>query len=77
MAWWNDFISSVAAIPTALKRATGGGAYLSEEERIKEKVLYDNVKGALANIDAGLTKIPDAGLYGGVKKVTFGDPNFG
>jgi hypothetical protein len=72
MAWWNDFINSVSAIPTALKRATGGGAYLSKEEQEKEQVLYDTVKGALANIDAGLTKIPDAGLYGGVKKVTKG-----
>jgi hypothetical protein len=72
MAWWNDFLGSVAAIPTALKRATGGGDFLSEEEREKEKVLYSTVKGALANIDAGLTKIPDAGLYGGVKKVTKG-----
>ena len=72
MAWWNDFIGSVAAIPTALKRATGGGAYLSKEEQEKEQVLYNTVKGALAKIDSGLESIPDAGLYGGVKKVTKG-----
>ena len=25
MAWWNDFTTSIAAVPTALKRLTGGG----------------------------------------------------
>jgi hypothetical protein len=62
MAWWNDFIGSIAAIPTALKRATGGGAFLSDEEREKEKVLYDTVKGALANTDALLSNAPGFGL---------------
>jgi hypothetical protein len=69
MAWWNDFLGSVAAIPTALKRATGGGAFLSEEEREKEKVLYDTVKGALANTDAALSNVPGFGL---AKKATKG-----
>jgi hypothetical protein len=68
MAWWNDFISSVAAIPTALKRATGGGAYLSEEERIKEKVLYDNVKAALSDADTALSNIPGFGVTKNVTK---------
>ena len=62
MAWWNDFIGSVAAIPTALKRATGGGEFLSGEEREKEQVLYNTVKGALANIDDLASNVPGFGL---------------
>jgi hypothetical protein len=62
MAWWNDFIDSVAAIPTALKRATGGGSYLSQEEQEKEQVLYNTVKGALANIDEKASNVPGFGL---------------
>lgn len=69
MAWWNDFLDSVVAIPTALKRATGGGEFLSEEERKKEQVLYDTVKGALANTDAALSNVPGFGL---AKKATKG-----
>jgi hypothetical protein len=69
MAWWNDFLGSVAAIPTALKRATGGGDFLSDEEREKEKVLYDTVKGALSNTDAALSNVPGFGL---AKKATKG-----
>lgn len=68
MAWWNDFIDSVIAIPTALKRATGGGEYLSEEERQKEKVLYDTVKVALKNADTALSNIPGFGITKNVTK---------
>lgn len=69
MAWWNDFINSVSAIPTALKRATGGGEFLSEEERKKEQVLYDTVKGSLATADKALSNVPGFGL---AKKATKG-----
>jgi hypothetical protein len=62
MAWWNDFLNSVAAIPTAIKRAAGGGEFLSEEERKKEQVLYDTVKGSLANADAALSNVPGFGV---------------
>ena len=62
MAWWNDFTTSIAAIPTALKRLTGGGNYLSDEERAKEEVLHNTVKDALRGIDTGLSNVPGFGI---------------
>ena len=43
MAWWNAFTTSIAAVPTALKRLTGGGNYLSDEERAKEETLHNHI----------------------------------
>jgi hypothetical protein len=62
MAWWNDFTTSIAAVPTALKRLTGGGNYLSDEERAKEEVLHNTVKDALRGIDTGLSNVPGFGI---------------
>jgi len=51
MSWWNTFTTSISALPVFGKRVSGGGAYLSEDELEKERVLQDTVKGALAGID--------------------------
>lgn len=58
MAWWNDFKSSITSIPTVLKTATGGSPYLSEEERKKEELFFNNVKSGLASVDAALNLNP-------------------
>lgn len=62
MAWWKDFTTSIAAVPTALKRLTGGGNYLSEEELAKEQTLHNTVKDALAGIDSKLSNVPGFGV---------------
>ena len=62
MAWWNDFTTTISAIPTALKRLTGGGNYLSDEERAKEEVLHNTVKDSLRAIDSGLSNVPGFGI---------------
>jgi hypothetical protein len=62
MAWWKDFATSIAAVPTALKRLTGGGNYLSEEELAKEQTLHNTVKDALAGIDSTLSNVPGFGI---------------
>ena len=69
MAWWKDFATSIAAVPTALKRLTGGGSYLSEEELVKEQTLHNTVKDALADIDSKLSNVPGFGV---TKKITKG-----
>ena len=62
MAWWNDFTTTISAIPTALKRLTGGGNYLSDEERAKEEALHNTVKDSLRTIDSGLSNLPGFGV---------------
>ena len=60
MASWDGFLKGISAIPTAFKRATGGGDFLSEEEREKEKVLYGTVQEALSRIPTPAKKLAGA-----------------
>ena len=61
MASWDGFLKGISAIPTAFKRATGGGEFLSDEEREKEKVLYGTVQSALAGISSATPEIVKKG----------------
>jgi hypothetical protein len=60
MASWDGFLKGISAIPTAIKRAAGGGEFLSEEEREKEKVLYGTVQEALSKIPTPAKKLAGA-----------------
>jgi hypothetical protein len=60
MASWDGFLKGISAIPTAFKRAAGGGDFLSEEEREKEKVLYGTVQEALSKIPSPVKKLGGA-----------------
>ena len=69
MSIFKDFLDNIKAIPgsvkgipTALKSLTGGSPYLSEEEREKERILYDNVRKGLSDTDKVLSNIPGFGL---------------
>lgn len=53
---------SVKGIPTAFKALTGGSPYLSEEERQKERILYDNVRKGISDTDKFLSNFPGFGL---------------
>jgi hypothetical protein len=53
---------SIKGVPTAFKALTGGSPYLSEEERQKERILYDNVRKGLSDTDKFLSNFPGWGL---------------
>jgi hypothetical protein len=59
MPSWSDFVSSLSSgAGAAVKRLSGGGAYLSPEELAKEKVLNENIKSAIAGVDSALNSNP-------------------
>lgn len=59
MPSWSDFVSSLSSgAGAAVKRLSGGGAYLSPEELAKEKTLNETVKNALAGVDSALESNP-------------------
>jgi hypothetical protein len=60
MASWDGFLKGLSGIPAAFKAVTGGSPYLSDEEREKERVLYDTVQSALAKIPSPAKKVAGA-----------------
>lgn len=58
MASWTDFVSSLSGAGAFAKRLSGGGAFLSQEELAKEKVLTETIKGKLAEVDSVLDSNP-------------------
>ena len=50
MALFNSFLSTLG---TGLKTITGGGDYLSEEERKKQEALNSTIKNAIADAKLG------------------------
>jgi hypothetical protein len=68
MASWDGFLKGLSGIPAAFKAVTGGSPYLSDEEREKERVLYDTIQDALAKVSSGTPEIvkKGAGVTGDV-----------
>jgi hypothetical protein len=66
MASWDGFLKGLSGIPAAFKAVTGGSPYLSDEEREKERVLYDTVQGALSKIPVPQVAKKAAGATGDV-----------
>lgn len=62
MAWWDTFTTAISALPAAGKRLTGGGSYLSDEEKAKEQVLHGVIKDGLANVDKLGSNVPGFGV---------------
>ena len=60
MASWDGFLKGLSGIPAAFKAVTGGSPYLSDEEREKERVLYDTVQEALGKIPSPIKKAAGA-----------------
>lgn len=61
MASWDGFLKGLSGIPAAFKAVTGGSPYLSDEEREKERVLYDTIQGALAKVTSNTPEIVKKG----------------
>ena len=66
MGLWSGFTNAISSVAggagAQLKTFTGGGQYLSDEEKVKQESLQNTVKGALANVG----KIVDATPAGDV-----------
>lgn len=55
MSWWSDIQSTLGPLAKSL---TGGGSYLSEEERKKQDEFTAKVKGYLSDVDKQISKVP-------------------
>jgi len=67
MAIFNSFLSTLGA---GLKTITGGGDYLSEEERKKQEELNATIKDAIATTDKITSNIPGNKIAKAATKVT-------
>jgi hypothetical protein len=67
MALFNSFLSTLG---TGLKTVTGGGDYLSEEERKKQEALNSTIKNAIADVDKVTSNIPGNKIAKAAVKVT-------
>jgi hypothetical protein len=67
MALFNSFLSTLG---TGLKTITGGGDYLSEEERKKQEALNSTIKNAIADVDKATSNIPGNKIAKAAVKVT-------
>lgn len=73
MGLWDSFTGGISSIASGagaqLKTFTGGGSYLSEDEKAKQESLQSTVKGALANVGKVIDATPVVGeVVGAAKK---------
>ena len=72
MGLWSGFTNAISSVAggagAQLKTFTGGGQYLSDEEKVKQESLQNTVKGALANVGKIVDATPAGDVIDAAKK---------
>lgn len=70
MSRWDSFMSSISTAGSVVKKITGGGAYLNEDEKKREEAFTANVQKQISSLNEKLDMNPAGRLGKEVTKVT-------